>query len=105
MSFPGLTCSNRRAVKKNALHFLGSSYKNARNNWLFRGIYTGGLMKKIILIASLLLATVLFTSCVVLPDGKGGTYTYALGDDEIEYKNPDGSKTIVNQDGTVTHKR
>lgn len=65
----------------------------------------GGLMKKIILIASLLLATVLFTSCVVLPDGKGGTYTYALGDDEIEYKNPDGSKTIVNQDGTVTHKR
>jgi hypothetical protein len=62
-------------------------------------------MKKIILIASLLLATVLFTSCLILPDGKGGTYTYALGDDEIEYKNPDGSKTIVNQDGTVTHKR
>ena len=51
------------------------------------------------------LAASLFSSCVVLPDGKGGTYTYALGDDEIEYKNPDGSKTIVNQDGTVTHKR
>ncbi len=62
-------------------------------------------MKKIILIASLLLATGLLTSCLILPDGKGGTYTYALGDDEIEYKNPDGSKTIVNQDGTVTHKR
>ena len=62
-------------------------------------------MKKIILIASLLFATVLLTSCLIIPDGKGGTYTYAIGDDEIEYKNPDGSKTIINQDGTVTHKR
>ncbi len=62
-------------------------------------------MTKIILIASLLLATILLTSCLILPDGKGGTYTYALGNNEIEYKNPDGSKTIINQDGTVTHKR
>ena len=62
-------------------------------------------MKKIIFVLAIALAASLFSSCVVLPDGKGGTYTYALGDDEIEYKNPDGSKTIINQDGTVTHKR
>ena len=62
-------------------------------------------MKKIIFILALALTTSLFSSCLILPDGNGGTYTYAFGDDEIEYKNPDGSTTIINQDGSVKRKR
>ena len=62
-------------------------------------------MKKLFFFLCVLLMTSLFSSCIALPDAKGGRYTYALGDDEIEYTHPDGSKTTINQDGTVTRKR
>ncbi len=65
----------------------------------------GGSMKKFILIISLVLTTMLLSSCIALPDGHGGTYVYPIGDDEIEYKRPDGSKMTVNQDGTIKQKR
>lgn len=53
----------------------------------------------------LVLSSLLFSSCIVLPDAQGGHYTYPLGDDEIEYTRPDGSKMTINQDGTVKQKR
>ena len=46
----------------------------------------------------------LLSSCIALPDGHGGTYVYPIGDDEIEYKRPDGSKMTVSQDGTIKQK-
>ena len=61
-------------------------------------------MKKIIF-AFLVLSSLLFSSCIVLPDAQGGYYSYPIGDDEIEYTRPDGSKMTVNQDGTVKQKR
>ena len=61
-------------------------------------------MKKLYL-AIFALSTLLFSSCIVLPDSQGGHYTYPLGDDEIEYTRPDGSKMTINQDGTVKQKR
>lgn len=62
-------------------------------------------MKKLILIISLAMAVMSMSSCIALPDGHGGTYVYPIGDDEIEYKRPDGSKMTVNQDGTIKQKR
>ena len=61
-------------------------------------------MKKLYL-AFFVVSSILFSSCIVLPDAQGGFYTYPVGDDEIEYTRPDGSKTIINQDGTVKQKR
>ena len=62
-------------------------------------------MKKTILAISIFLAAMFFTSCIVLPDSQGGYYAYPIGDDEIEYTRPDGSKMTINQDGTVKNKR
>ena len=61
-------------------------------------------MKKLYLVF-FVVSSLLFSSCIVLPDAQGGFYTYPVGDDEIEYTRPDGSKTIINQDGTVKQKR
>ena len=61
-------------------------------------------MKKIF-IAFLALSSILLSSCILLPDAQGGYYTYPLGDDEIEYTRPDGSKITASQDGTVKQKR
>ena len=60
-------------------------------------------MKKL-LPAFIALSSLLFSSCIVLPDNQGGYYTYPVGDDEIEYTRPDGSKAIITQDGTVKKK-
>jgi hypothetical protein len=62
-------------------------------------------MKKIIFVLSITLITSLFSSCVVLPDGNGGYYSYAISDDEIEYKRPDGSKITVGRDGNIKPNR
>ena len=61
-------------------------------------------MKKLLIIF-LALSSILFSSCILLPDAQGGYYTYPIGDDEIEYTRPDGSKMTINQDGTVKQKR
>ena len=61
-------------------------------------------MKKYFL-AFLALSSLLFSSCILLPDAHGGYYTYPIGDEEIEYTRPDGSKMIVNQDGSVKQKK
>ena len=50
------------------------------------------------------LSSLLFSSCIVLPDSQGGYYSYPIGDDEIEYSRPDGSKIIINQNGIVKEK-
>ena len=61
-------------------------------------------MKKIYLIISIVLAAMMFSSCIALPDAQGGYYVYPVGDDEIEYTRPDGSKMTVSQDGTIKQK-
>ena len=59
-------------------------------------------IKKIIFLLGLLTTAGLFSSCITLPDGHGGSYSYPAGENEIEYKRPDGSKMRVKQDGTIS---
>ena len=61
-------------------------------------------MNKVLFCGLLAAAMLMFAGCIVLPDTKGGYYSYPIGGDEIEYTNPDGSKTKITQDGTVTRK-
>lgn len=61
-------------------------------------------MKQFFTIFALLILVCLFSSCILLPDAQGGYYTYPIGNDEIEYSRPDGSKIIINQDGIVKEK-